>query len=145
MPKGLWIRNGSHAIPADERSREFLLSIKEGVPFIADTHGARNPKQLALWWCLVKLLADQTDTPSEKVSDDLKVALGHADTYVTQDGLVYVKPKSISFEAMKQEDFNALFQSAVNKIAEWLGNSPKEVQQHFNEMVADKRYGNVRR
>ena len=33
MPKGVWIRDGSRAIPADERSLEFLQSLQEGVPF----------------------------------------------------------------------------------------------------------------
>jgi hypothetical protein len=145
MPKGLWLRDGSRAVPADERSLEFMQSIKDGTLFIADTHGARNPKQLALWWCLCKLLADQMDTPSEKVSDDIKVALGHADTYVNKDGTVYVKPKSISFESLSQEEFNNLFKAAVNTIARWLESAPSEVMDAFNTMVADKRYAGMRR
>lgn len=140
MSKGLWIRDGARAVPADERSMEFLQSCKDGIPFIAETHGARNPKQLRLWWALCRLLAEQMDMTEEKVSDDLKVALGHADTYVTRDGAVYIKPKSIAFESMKQEDFDRLFKAAVDKISVWLAASTKEVLARFNEMVSDKRY-----
>jgi hypothetical protein len=140
MPKGVWIRSGPHAIPADERSMEFLLSIKEGTPFIADTHGARNPKQLRLWWALCRLVSEQFDVTEESISDDLKIALGHTETVKSWNGTVKVKPRSIAFEKLEQEIFNNLLTSAVNKVAEWLGSSPKEVQKRFYEITADKRY-----
>lgn len=141
MPKGLWRRVGNTAVPADARSLGFLQARKDGAVFVADTNGARNPKQLALWWLLCQLVCEAEDLPSdEKVSDDLKVSLGHADTYVHRDGSVYVKPRSIAFESMTQEDFNGLFQGAVRVIAGWLGNAPDDVQRQFDSMVADKRY-----
>lgn len=141
MPKGLWVRKGNTAIPADSRSLGFLQARKEGVAFIADTNGARNAKQLALWWCLCKLVCDTEDLPSdEKVSDDLKVSLGHCDTYIHRNGSEYIKPRSIAFESMSQEDFNGLFQGAVRVIAGWLGNAPDDVQRQFDSMIADKRY-----
>lgn len=145
MAKGVWIRTGSWAVPADERSLEFLRAQKDGTSFIADTKRARNAKQLALWWCLCKLLADQMDMTDEKVSDDLKVALGHADTYVNRDGTIYIKPKSIAFESLPQEEFNSLFKAAVNTIARWLETAPDNVMAQFNSMVADKRYEGMRR
>jgi hypothetical protein len=146
MPKGLWRRVGNVAVPCDPRSLEFLQARKPGVPFIADTTGARNPKQLALWWCLCKLVCEAEDLPSdEKVSDDLKVSLGHADTYVHRDGSEYIKPRSIAFESMNQEDFNALFKGAVRVIAGWLGNAPEDVQRQFDSMIADKRYDGMMR
>lgn len=140
MPKGIWLRSGPHAIPADERSLEFLLSIREGSPFIADTHGARNPKQLRLWWALCGLVAEQFDVTRESISDDLKTALGHTETVKSWNGVYKLKPKSIAFEKMAQEHFNNLLTAAIHKVAEWLGSSPKDVQRRFNEMVADKRY-----
>lgn len=146
MPKGLWRRIGNTAIPADARSLAFLQARKEGVAFIADTNGARNPKQLALWWCLCKLVCEAEDLPSdEKVSDDLKVSLGHADTYIHRDGSEYIKPRSIAFESMSQEDFDGLFRGAIRVIADWLGNAPEDVQRQFDSMIADRRYEGYRR
>ena len=145
MVKGLWARNGVLAVPMDDRSREFLLSIREGMPFIAETHGARNPRQLALWWLLCQLLAEQMEMTKEKVSDDLKIALGHADTYVSLDESVYVKPRSINFESMPQDEFNNLFRSAVAVISRWLMVLPKEVMEQFDAMIGDKRYQGLRR
>jgi hypothetical protein len=146
MPKGLWIRKGNTAIPADARSLDFLQARKDGIAFVADTNGARNPKQLALWWCLCKLVCEAEDLPStEKVSDDLKVSLGHADTYIHRDGSEYIKPRSIAFESMSQEEFGQLFKGAIRVIAGWLGNAPDDVQRQFDTMVADKRYEGMMR
>lgn len=145
MAKGVWLRSGAHAIPADERSLEFLQAQKDGEPFIAETHGARNVKQLRLWWVLARLIGDQLDLTAEVVSDDVKIALGYSETRQTLGGQMIVKPASIAFESMTQEQFNPLFQAAVNKYAEWLGSSRKEVLEAFNEKVGDKRYGGMRR
>lgn len=145
MPKGVWIRDASRAVPADERSMEFLRAQKDGQPFIAETRGARNPKQLRLWWALARLVAEQLDVIEVVISDDLKTALGHTETIKQRDGSYKVAPKSIAFESMPQEDFNHLLTAAVNKVSEWLGSSPKEIQARFNEMVADKRYEGARR
>jgi len=140
MPKGLWIRDGARAIPADERSMEFLRAQRDGEPFIAETRGARNPRQLRLWWALCRLIAEQCDVLEVVISDDLKTALGHTETIRQRDGSFKIVPKSIAFESMPQEHFNNLLTAAVNKVAEWVGSSPKDVQTRFNEMVADKRY-----
>lgn len=142
MPKGLWIRIGNTAVPADERSLRFLQARKEGAPFIADTNGARNAKQLALWWCLCDLVAE-TDNVYDtqlKASNGLKRALHHVDTFLDRNGRLHIEPKSIAFESLTQEDFNALFQAALRVIADWLGSAPEDVQSRFDEMIADKRY-----
>ena len=147
MPKGLWVRRGDTAIPADQRSLGFLRSRKEDVPFIADTNGARNPKQLALWWCLCDLVAENDDvyTTQLKASNGLKRALHHVDTFRDRHGKLHIEPKSIAFESLSQEEFDQLFKAAVDVIAGWLGNQPSEVTDRFNYMVSDKRYNGMRR
>lgn len=146
VAKGLWRRVGNTAVPADARSLRFLQARKEGIAFVADTNGARNPKQLALWWCLCQLVCEAEDLPSdEKLSDDLKITLGHCDTYVHRNGSEYIKPRSIAFESMSQEEFNELFQAALRVIAGWLGSAPADIQRRFDEMISDKRYDGYRR
>lgn len=146
MPKGLWRRVGNTAVPADARSLAFLQARKEGVAFIADTNGARNPKQLSLWWCLCALVCEAEDIASvEKVSNDLKIALGHVDTHVDRMGDVHLIPKSIALESMSQEEFDQLFKAAINVISGWLSSSLKDVLGRFDQMVADKRYEGMRR
>ena len=146
MPKGLWRRSGNTAIPADARSLAFLQARKEGVAFVADTNGARNPKQLNLWWTLCSLVCEAEDIPTpEKVSNDLKIALGHVDTHIGRDGSVHLIPKSIALESLSQEDFDVLFQAAIRVIAGWLSASLTDVMDRFNQMTADRRYEGMMR
>lgn len=147
MAKGIWRREGDHAVPVGADSVEFFQALKEGGEFIAETRGARNLKQLKMWWTLCNLLAEndnEYDT-KEKASNGLKLALKHVDTFLDRDGKLHISPGSIAFESMTQEDFNPLFKAAIDKVAEWLGNSPKEVMDRFNEITADRRYEGYRR
>ena len=146
MPKGLWRRSGNTAIPADARSLAFLQARKEGVAFVADTNGARNPKQLSLWWLLCALVCEAEDIPTpEQVSNDLKIALGHVETHVDRMGDVHLIPKSIAFESLSQEEFDQLFKAAINVIAGWLSASLTDVMDRFNQMTADRRYEGMMR
>lgn len=142
MAKGVWRRQGNVAVPVGFVSLDFLQGIKDGAEFIAETRGARNVKQLHMWWALCGLLAenDRDYDTKESASDGLKIALKHVDTFLDRDGKLHIWPKSIAFESLTQEEFYPLFKAAINKVAEWLGNSPQEVQDRFNEITADKRY-----
>lgn len=124
---------------------EFLLSKPEGKPFMAETHGARNPKQHALWWVLCTMVGAALEKTRYEMSDAALITLGRCRTYVTPGGHEYVKVDSIAWESMEQEIFNNVFQSAVNVFAGWLGCTSKEVMDQFNAMVADKRYTGMRR
>ena len=48
MVKAIWRREGNTAVPSGAASLEYLHAIKDGTEFIAETHGARNLKQLHL-------------------------------------------------------------------------------------------------
>jgi hypothetical protein len=142
VPKGVWVRRGNVAVPADTRSLEFLQARKDGSEFIADTSGARNPKHLRLWWSLCHLVAETDshyDTPN-KVHKGLKRALHMVDAFLDRDGKLHIEEQSIAFESMDQETFGRHLKDAINVVAGWLGNAPEEVQKRFDEIVSDKRY-----
>lgn len=142
MAKSVWRRQGNIAVPVGAVALGHLHAFKDGADFIAETRGARNVKQLNMWWTLCQLVAenDRDYDTKESASDGLKIALKHVETFLDRTGKLHIWPKSIAFESMTQEDFNPLFKAAVDKVAEWLGNTPKEVQDRFNEITADKRY-----
>lgn len=145
MAKGLWQRQGNTAVPADARSLEFLHAIKDGAEFIAETRGARNPRQLAMWWVLAGMLAENHhhyDT-KESASDGLKLAIHCVEHFIDHTGKLHFWPRSIAFESMTQEEFNPFFKRAIEKVAEWLDAAPADVVRQFNEIVADKRYSNM--
>lgn len=143
MAKGVWIRDGARAIPADERSLDFLRAQKDGAPFIAETKGARNPKQLRLWWTLCGIVAEHFDVTDVSISDDVKIALGHTVTLKRWDGSHKVEAKSIAEESLSQEEWNNLLTLAIGKMSEWMGTAPADLRRRFNEVAADKRYAGM--
>lgn len=145
MAKGVWIRTGSWAVPADDRSLEFLRAQKDGTSFIADTKRARNAKQLRLWWALCNIVAEHFGVTPESISDDVKKALGHTVTIKHWDGDVEIRPASIAFEGLAQEPWNNLLRLAVDKMAEWMGSAPADLRRRFDEVSGDKRYEGMRR
>lgn len=149
MTKGIWRKqtiNGLDvAVPVGAESLALLRSYKDGDEFIADTHGARNLKQLKLFWVLVGLAADATDQPKEVVKRSIAIRLGFVDTWVDMNGGTHVEAQSISCEKMTQAVFRDFFTNAINVIAEWLQTSPREVRERFDDMVAEKRYEGMRR
>lgn len=147
MAKGIWRKQGDVAVPVSDVSREYFQALKDGAEFIADTRGARNIKQLHMWWVLCGLLAenDRDYTTKEQASDGLKIALKHVDTFLDRQGKLHIWPKSIAFESLAQEEFAPLLKAAINKVADWLGSAPADVQKRFNEIIADRRYEGYRR
>jgi len=145
MVKGVWIRDGARAVPADERSLEFLRAQRDGGHFIAETRGARNPRQLRLWWALVTIVAEHFDCPPRTIDKDVKIALGHTETVKQRDGTMKVEAASISYESLPQEEWNGLLTAAINKMSEWMGAAPADLRKRFNEVAADKRYVGMRR
>jgi hypothetical protein len=105
MAKGIWRRQGNVAVPVGATSMEFLQGVKEGAEFIAETRGARNVRQLNMWWALCELVAenDADYETREKASDGLKLALKHVDTFLDRTGRLHIWPKSIAFESLTQE------------------------------------------
>ncbi len=149
MTKGIWRKqtiNGlAVAVPVGADSVELLRSYEEGHEFIADTHGARNLKQLKLFWALVGLAADATDQPKEVVKRSIAIKLGFVDTWVDLNGGTHIDAQSISCEKMTQAVFRDFFNNAIHVIAEWLNTSPRAVRDRFDDMVAEKRYEGMRR
>lgn len=145
MARGIWRKEGKVAVPVGAASIQYFEALKDGEEFMAETKGARNLKQLKLWWSLCALVAESGhvyDT-REKASTGLKYACHHVDTFMEADGRLRISPKSIAFESLAQEDFDPIFREAVNKVLEWLGTAPKDLADKFFEMTADKRWSDT--
>lgn len=148
--KTIWRRQGDIAVPADDRALAALHAQEDGSEFLFDgPRGARNIKQLRMWWALCGIVAENDEhyrhSGSDAVSYDLKIKLRHVTTHLDRWGRLHVDTKSIAFESLTQADFNPLFKRAIDIVCEWIGNQPQEIQDRVNEIVADKRYEGMRR
>jgi hypothetical protein len=128
-------RIGVTAVPLGSRAREALFAIRDGREFMADIRGARNPRQHRLFWALCELCAEAADDTQVSVKKWLMFSLGYVDTWFEPNGRMHLDPKSIAYEAMKQAEFNQMFQAAILKIADRLQAAPKDIINRFNDMV----------
>lgn len=142
MAKGIWRRQGNVAVPVGAASLEYLQSIPDDHDFLAETRGARNLKQLHMWWVLCEMLADNHPFYDEReaASRGLKLGIRCVDSFLDHGGKLHFWPRSIAFESMTQEEFNPFFRKAIEKVGEWLDTAPLDIVKRFNEIVADKRY-----
>lgn len=143
----IWRVTATGLVPTDEDAWAALHAHRMGSEVMAEPKGARNPKQLRLFWALCTVVAENDDhyDTKHKAKEGILRALHHVNTFLDRDGNLHVSTKSIAMESMPQADFNIMFNDMINLVCKWTGNQPKEVRDHVNQMVADKRYEGVRR
>lgn len=142
MTKTIWRTTDTGLIPTDDDSWDALRAHGSGKEVMVEIKGARNLKQLRLFWALCTVVAENDEhyDTKEKAKRGILRALHHVDTFVDRDGNLHIIEKSIAFESMTQADFNPLFNDAINLVCQWTGSQPKAIRDHIFEMVADKRY-----
>ena len=141
----IWRVTETGLTPTDDEAWEALRAHKVGAEVLCEPKGARNPKQLRLFWALCAVVAENDEhyDTKEKAKEGILRALHHIHTFLDRDGNLHVSTKSIAFESMKQAEFNVLFNDAINLICQWLGTQPKDVRDHVYQMVADKRHSGM--
>lgn len=137
MTKSVWKRIGNTAIPVGPESIEALQVFPDGKEFIAETHGARNIKQLRMFWALCEILADNDPkSPTKDIAKrNILWALNYVSLWIDRSEKAHVETMSIACESMTQEEFNPFFQRAIELIGEWLGTAPEEIRKRVAEMT----------
>ena len=135
--KSIWRRQGNVAIPIGEESIEALHAHKDGKDFIADTKGARNIKQLRMFWALCEIVADNDPHCSSKDVAKMNILreLGYVDRWTDRKGADHDETASIACESMEQAVFNPFFQRAIDLICQWLGTAPAEIRARVAEIT----------
>ena len=99
--------------PVGEDARDVLASIKDGADVLIDVRTARSVRQLRLFWALMGLLADNIETFANKddAADQIKLDCGAVDWFIHhRTGVRFGRPRSIAFESMTQDRFNAFME-----------------------------------
>lgn len=103
----------------------------------------KRPRNLKFHKKLLKLLRTvhgmQETYPSvEILLDNVKIAIGHCDTYVTHDGKPFYKPRSIAFDKMTEDEFGVFYSRAIDAcLAHFLpkGVTPRELENAINAVM----------
>lgn len=123
--------NGTAFVPVDQNQAELAAaSARSGKEIKVAISHPRNPRQHRLLWALLKIVADNHEVydKPEKALLAIKLATGHADCSVVNSTVVWT-PKSISFAAMEQGEFNTFFEGALNAVTGWMlaGTTRKQI------------------
>ena len=134
-------RQGQTLIPWSTDSAKLFEKLPFTVTLDADIVQKRNGAAHRLYWQMCALLADAlndapglTNWTQVMVSDRLKLATGRADVILLSPALhkhyaeqtaaetiIALKPQSISFAAMDQNEFSEFLSSCMKYIAQELG------------------------
>jgi hypothetical protein len=114
---------------------EALAAVHRGANCMADVRAARNVEQFNLFWALMGLVAEATDTTKEAVKEWAMKKLGYVDMLWLPDGSIEIKAKSVSWEKMEQARFAEFFQAVIPRIAELLDAAPQDLIDRFNDML----------
>lgn len=130
---------GNSFVPTTQDGRDFLNwnRARHGGDVMISVTTARNVQQHKLFWSLCTVLADHFDVTKEAIKEELCERTGHVEPVFYSDGSMRLKPKSIAFENMPQEEFAQFFRLAANVAATMLGSAPQEVIEHLNSMLGD--------
>lgn len=132
------IREGDRFKPLSQEDYEKTTRVKDGQIIEVEYKKPRNPLFHNKFMSLIRLVYDnqeQYDT-IEGVLNVFKVELGHCDTMYFQDHEIRV-PRSISFGAMDELEFQAFYDRAVQfALSRWFPTTSKhELEQYVNEIA----------
>ena len=137
------VKRAGRLTGADSHADDFLAGIKEGREVMVSIRRARNPQHHRLLFAVLAKVVDNTDQwPSvEILLDELKLATGYAEMRVNAiTGERYVKPKSINFAAMSQDEFRPWFDRVMHLLAtQALATEPQTLIDEVMAMVEPRR------
>lgn len=104
-------------VPVDDAAAEALRKIPAGEDIAVQVKRGRSLQQHRLFFAVLTYVAQATEweTP-ERLLVALKVRLGRYDLMRLPNGKVVPVPESISFAAMKQDEFQDFFTAAIDLI-----------------------------
>ena len=120
---------------ASAEALEALAAVHRGHDCMADVRGARNVEQFNLFWKLMQVAADATDSTKEACKEWVMKKTNYVDLLWLPDGSILIKAKSISWEKMEQAKFAEFFDIAIPAISGLLQIAPKDLIAEFEGLL----------
>lgn len=125
--------------PTDEAGKDYVRKIKQDEVVRADIVRVRNPRQHRMYWALITLIHPQQDQwPTvESLSKAILCAIGHGEIVKSKSGICWLKPKSIAWGNLGQDEFNEIFDRAIKLICEKIlpGMSDDDLRREVLDMI----------
>lgn len=141
MTKFLAMRKLGALRPIDEAGIEALSHVGEGEIIQVSYSRPRSLKMHRMFWALMTIVWSNLDHGRYPTVENLvaavKISTGHRELIVLPGGAEVYVPKSISFAAMDQDEFNAFYNRVCDLIAaHWLpGVTSEELRAEVKIMI----------
>lgn len=132
--KGIFTAGSQALIAHDARARDIMLRLQPGDRVLVKVHKARNPEHHRLAFAVLSRISEASGVPAEAILYYLKEQTGKVDIVRLPNGRHVPCPKSIRFESMPQDEFQAFWNEAWLIISERL--LPGIPEKDFNEIRA---------
>ena len=108
-------------VPHGSKAEEVMASLKPNELVRVKITRPRNAGQHRLYWemCRLVSLNHEELKDAEMVHQTIKILVGHCDVIKVADQLIKI-PRSISFSAMPQEEFDRFLSAAKDAVTESL-------------------------
>ncbi len=127
------IKKDNAYFPYYDSDREAFRKHKNNVVYLAEIKQPRNLKHHKKYWALCTLVYENSEgfTGTENVSDWLKLKVGDVDYIEVTEERTCVKPRSINFESMDQEEFSKFWDRVLPFVCERLGCTNQEINENL--------------
>ena len=105
-------------LPHDARAREMWPRLKIGDRVLVKVHHARNPQHNELAHAVIDRIASAMGLPVDVIKLWLKWETGRVDLVALPNGKYIHSPRSLSFAAMSQDEFQEFWNEAWLVISE---------------------------
>jgi len=131
--------------PADEPSMEACRRYKLGEVYRADVVKPRSYQHHKLCMALLNLTYGNQERYSsfEHFRKAVAIEAGHVEEFIGLDGAIYLQPKSISYGALDEVEFTAVFRSMMTVCCKILGDMGYDELEGEVSKYADQHYGSV--
>lgn len=137
--KGLFTNAGGSLIPVDGRAREIVHQLKFGDKVLVQVRRPRNPEHNAIAHMVFRYIGQARGVPEDIVKLWLKRECGLIDVVKLPNGKRVPDVKSVAFESMTQDEFQAFWNDALEVIkAEILPDLPEREYEKIREMIAGR-------
>lgn len=136
--------------PADPAAEEYIGKMKQGQYLIAEIKRPRNPQFHKKFMSLLRLgfeywepgeVGNRWGKPEknfDQFREDVTIMAGFFTVSIRTDGSTRLRPKSISFASMDDEEFERVYQSVLTVLMERVltGLSEDEVESITNQLMS---------
>lgn len=131
-------------IPADEESRSLGQKFKRDQVYRAEVVKPRSYRHHKLCFALLNLTFSNQDQYDnfENFRKAVAMASGHCEEFHTLDGEVLKVPKSLSYDALDEIEFTAVFGAMMTVCCKILGVTAPMLEAEVSK-YADQNYGRV--